>query len=87
VRSKARAERGDEWLHALGQLVDDLISGAHNRPYEVIREAIFSMDVQAHADNAVFSFCSEAPILSRNQNVADPDVLAVRPLVVTDEES
>ena len=85
--SKARAERAEEWLHALSQLVDDIISGAHERPYEVIREAIHPIDEHAHADNAISSLSSEVPVVGHNQDIADPDALAVPSLVMTDEES
>ena len=84
---KARAERGEKWLHALGQLVDDLIPLIHDRPDEVIRVAVLSIDVKAHADQAILFFCPEVPVLGRNQDVADPDELAVGGLVVTDKES
>jgi hypothetical protein len=77
VLSKARAERGDEWLHDLSQLVDDLVSGAHKRPYEVIREAIQPKDEHAHANNAISSLCSEVPVIGHNRDIADPDALAV----------
>ena len=87
MRSKARAKRAEEWLHALSQLVDDIISGAHERPYEVIREAIHPIDEHAHADNAISSLSSEVPVVGHNQDIADPDALAVPSLVVTDEES
>lgn len=86
MRSKARAERAEEWLHALSQLVDDIISGAHERPYEVIR-AVHPIDEHGHADNAISSLCSEVPVIGHNQDIADPDALAVPSLVVTDEES
>lgn len=85
-RSKARAERGDERLHALGQLVDDLILGAHNRPYEVVRVAVHPVDVEAHADEAVSWFSSEVPVLGRDQDVAGRDELAIGALVVADEK-